>query len=260
LRIGVFQFSGSGDIDQNAKKISDTIKDAAAKNIRLLVFQECALCGYPPIETPDVHLIDYEKTVACLSGICDLAKQYKMYIAVGTVRTEGRQYNNSIQLIGENGSFAGCYDKRALWGWDTDNYSRGENPGIFIIDGIRVGFRICYEVRFPEYFRELYAADVPLCFVSFCDVGSEDDPQRYNVIKSHLITRAVENTMTVVSVNSISHYQTAPTAVFDCDGEVLLEAPKNEETLLVYDFSIPEITYFRQGRIVNSNRLTRKDK
>ncbi|WP_160317140.1 hypothetical protein [Oxobacter pfennigii] len=51
--------------------------------------------------------------------------------------------------------------------------------------------------------------------MSFCDVSNEDSMERYDMIKAHLITRAVENVMTVISVNSTSHYQTAPAAVID---------------------------------------------
>lgn len=258
MRIGVFQFHGSCDIEKNFRKISDTIIKASESNVRLLTFHECALCGYPPVET-DISLIDYAKIETFIQAVCELAKKYRMYIAVGTIRLEGSHRYNSIQLIDENGNITGCYDKRALWGWDTGNYSRGTNPGIFRIDGINVGFRICYDVRFPEYFRELFLANVPLCFVSFCDVSEQDDPERYDIIKAHLVTRAAENVISIVSVNSISDFQTAPTAIFDCNGKIVLEAPKNEESFLVYDYHIPDTTFGMKGRIENSNRILYKD-
>lgn len=46
------------------------------------------------------------------------------------------------------------YDKRALWGWDKDNFTPGEGGGIIEYGDIKIGIRICFEVRFPEYFRE----------------------------------------------------------------------------------------------------------
>jgi len=255
MRIGVYQFPGSCDVEKNCKAILKAAQQASKQGVRLLVFQECAVCGYPPDETPDIEAIDYTLLDRAMDRIAQAAGQYGMYLAVGTIRKEGEARYNSIRMIGPDGNVIGHYDKRALWGWDANNYKRGENQGIFIIDGIRVGFRICYDIRFPEYFRELFAAQAPLCFVSFCDVSAEDIPERYEMIKSHLITRAVENVMTVVSVNSISRYQTAPTAVFDPNGRVKAEAPRNEECLLVYDWHPPEITFGMRGRIENSNRL-----
>lgn len=59
------------------------------------------------------------------------------------------------------------YDKRVLWGWDNDNFTKGNSDGIFEMDGIVFGIRICFEIRFPEFFRELYKknTDVNVIFV-----------------------------------------------------------------------------------------------
>lgn len=252
MRIGVFQFASSADIQVNAALIYKAIRDASKANVRLLVFHECAACGYPPIEAPDIHSIDDTALNALYDRVCQFAREYNLYVALGTIRRGNGKRYNSIRVISPEGRSLGDYDKRALWGWDLDHFARGSYPGIFDIDGIRVGFRICFEVRFPEYFRELFQAKVALCFVSFSDVSEQDAPERYQIIRSHLLTRAVENVMTVVSVNSISNHQTAPTAVFDINGHAVLEAPRNVETLLVYDFKKPEIGFSAQGRIHNS--------
>jgi len=59
MRIAAFQFSASDDLRQNHAKITDAIAQAAEQNVRLLAFQECATCGYPPIERADVSDIDF---------------------------------------------------------------------------------------------------------------------------------------------------------------------------------------------------------
>ncbi len=254
MKIGVFQFRCSGDLDANYAAIERAIKQAATQHVRLLVFAECALCGYPPVET-DIQSVDYEGTERSLAKIRLLAKEAGLYVALGLIRMEnGRRYN-SLELIGPDGNTIGHYDKRALWGWDLDHFDKGGEPGIFHMDGLTVGFRICYEVRFPEYFRELFKAGTDICFVSFSDVSEQDSQLRYDIIKANLMTRAVENAMTVISVNSISKFQTAPTAVFGPEGEVKLETPKNEEFLLVFDYRIPEPTFSMKGRIRHSHEL-----
>lgn len=251
MRIGVYQFPGGGNVEKNAGIICRAIREASEKGVRLLVFQECALCGYPPVETESVAAIDFARVEALFQIIADCAKAVSMYVAVGSVRREGGACYNSLRLIGPSGETIGFYDKKALWGWDLEQFRRGSSPGVFMIDGIRVGFRICFDVRFPECFRELYERQASLCFVSFCDVSETDLPERYEIIKAHLRTRAVENVMTVVSVNSISGYQTAPTAVFDQNGGLILEAPKNEPGLLVYDYTVPEVSFGMRGRMEN---------
>jgi len=255
MRIGVFQFGASDDLGKNYARMTDAIEQAAREEVQLLVFQECAACGYPSVERTDVEGIDFGELWDYAEKIAALARRHDMYIAFGTIIKREECFFNSIQLIGPNGKILGAYDKRALWGWDTDmlsNFSRGRSQGIFSIDGCKVGFRICFEVRFPEYFRELYKEDVQLCFVSFCDVNEKGDPDRLALLKAHLQTRAVENIMTVVSVNSTSKFQTAPTAVINHNGVVVAEAPANEEHLLVYEYAAPKSDFGIEGRRVNN--------
>jgi len=206
MKIAVFQFAARSNISENYSAIQRAITEAHRQHVRLLVFQECALSGYPPVETEKIEEIDFPQMDSCITEVKRQAKQYDMYIALGLVRKSNLQYYNSILLINPAGEIAGIYDKRALWGWDSDNFAPGDSVGIYQIDEILVGFRVCYEVRFPEYFRELFAAGVSLCFVSFCDVSKQLDAERFETIKANLITRAAENVMTVVSVNSISAY------------------------------------------------------
>ena len=255
MKVGVFQFSSCRDIKKNFETIKSAVHLSAKENVRLVVFQECAACGYPPIETDCIDNINFDIIHDEIQHIASLAKKYNMYIAIGTIRKESDKYYNSIQMIDFQGNFLSAYDKRALWGWDIGNFEKGNNLGIYEIDNIKIGFRICFEIRFPEYFRELFVRDVALCFVSFCDVADEDSPERYNLIKSHIATRAVENVMTVISVNSTSKFQTAPTAVIDHNGKIVYESPKGQEYLLVYEYEPPKTTFGMEGRITHSKEL-----
>lgn len=252
MRIGVYQFSSTNKIDDNFKVIKKAIKLVAERGGKLIVFHECALCGYPPVEQK-IEEINKEKIEFYLSKIAALSKQYNIFAAVGTVRFDAEYRFNSIVVFDDHGKLMGYYDKKALWGWDTDHFVRGIKPGVFEIDNIKVGFRICFDVRFPELFRELYKQKVDICFVSFSDTSETPLPARYDIIKAHLITRAVENVMPIVSVNSITNFQTAPTAVFDCNGKIVKEAEINVEGLLLYDFIKPEISFGMKGRLVNTN-------
>lgn len=256
MKVGVFQFCAGSGVSANFEAIERAIRAASEGGVRMLVFQECAACGYPPIETPDAARIDHDAMDAGIESVRRLAKRHDMYIALGRIRREANLSFNSLQLIDPRGETLGYYDKRARWGWDLDNFEKGESPGIFEIDGIRIGLRICYEIRFPEYFRELFRADVELCFVSFCDVAESDVRERRDIISAHLRTRAAENIMTVVSVNSISQHQAAPTAVFDVNGCVVAEAPADVEYLLIYDHRAPALDFSARGRMHNALELT----
>lgn len=83
---------------------------------------------------------------------------------------------------------------------------------------------------------------------NFATSNSYDDIDRYELIKSHIRTRAVENVTHTLSVNTICSYQTAPTALYDKSGNVLNELIRNEENLLVYDLKIKKSLFGEQGR------------
>ena len=137
MRIGAFQFAASDNLGENHKIITGAIEQAASAGVRLLVFQECATCGYPPIERPNAKGIDFEALQNNIKKIAALANKYNMYIAVGTITQRDMSLFNSIQLINPQGETMGVYDKRALWGWDTailSDFSRGSKRGVFSID------------------------------------------------------------------------------------------------------------------------------
>lgn len=255
LKVGAFQFSVSDQIETNLKALIRGIEEASRQNVRLLLTQECALCGYPPVEIPSLDAIDGKGQLEALNIIQSIASEKNMYIALGFTSLHERGAFNSVALIAPGQGMIHTYHKRALWGWDLDNFLPGNEAGVVVIDGIKVGIRICFEVRFPEYFRELYRQGTELCLVSLTDIGKEEHKEKLSVIRSHLVSRAVENTMYILSANSISQYQLAPTALINPDGIVIKEAPLNQEALITAEIEISPPHFGRKGRRFYSDQL-----
>jgi predicted amidohydrolase len=92
--------------------------------------------------------------------------------------------------------------------------------------------------------------------VAFADVGKEEQKGKIDIIRSQLVSRATENVIYVLSANSTSQYQLAPTCAIDPDGDVIAVAPLNEEYLLTADIEITEPGFGRKGRLVYSRALT----
>lgn len=256
LKIGTLQFAACENIAKNLAAIRRGMENAADEKVRLLLTPECALCGYPPVEVPSVQAIDQKSLAEGYQEIVELARKLQIYVALGTVTFQGADAYNSIQMIDPRGKDLKPYHKRALWGWDKNNFQPGNETGIYNIDGITVGVRICFEVRFPEYFRELFLEQVDLALVSFADGGQEDQKGRFNTIQSHLISRAAENVMYVASANSTSQKQLAPTCIIDPDGNVIAIAPMNEDHLLTAEIEIAEPGFGRRGRLEYARSLT----
>lgn len=257
MRIGAYQFAVVLNITDNFHAVCRGIEAAAKQNIRLLVFPECALTGYPPRDIKSAVDVNFEELNVAYQEIKKMSEKYDMYILVGTITKEQNKYYNSARLISPDKTTED-YHKRALWGWDKDNFTIGNKEGIFEIDGIKIGVRICFEVRFPEYFRELYRENTALNIILFYDVADSDDSERYALIKSHIRTRAVENVTYTMSVNSIRPYQTAPTGIFDKTGRTIDELERNKENLLIYNFENIADDFGEKGRRLISDVLTEK--
>lgn len=65
-----------------------------------------------------------------------LADEKEISFIVGTIYMDEKIYNRAILFQ----PYKNCqfYDKRALWGWDRDNFTEGQNEGIFEIGGITI--------------------------------------------------------------------------------------------------------------------------
>ena len=254
MRLAAYQFGVTGDIKHNMETIGKAVELAAEKKAELIVFPECAVTGYPSRDIDKAENIDNAAVENALKALQGLSDKFGISIIVGTVVFEEKYYNRAYLFT--PGQKASWYGKRALYGWDAENFDPENEMGIFQIGGLNIGVRICFEVRFPEYFRELYRAHTDLDIVLFYDVTDTDDTERYNLIKSHLLTRAVENVTPFLSVNATSPFQSAPTCFINASGKVLAECGRNQEDLLIYDFEKTEPNFGEKGRILYSDMLT----
>lgn len=48
MKLGAYQFSVTKSIEHNLESVKKAIIKASHENVKLLVFPECALTGYPP--------------------------------------------------------------------------------------------------------------------------------------------------------------------------------------------------------------------
>lgn len=257
MRLAAYQFGVCGELDYNLEIIKKAVKQAAENKVELIIFPECALTGYPPRDIAGSDRINANAVTEAIQKLQKLADELDIHIIVGTIDYADSKYYNRAYMLSPNRDKL-WYDKRALYGWDADNFAPGDKNGIYEIDGIKIGVRICFEVRFPEYFRELYRENTDLDIVLFYDVADKEDESRYQMIRGHLITRAVENVTPVFSVNAIYPKQTAPTCIINASGAVCKELEENMDGMLIYDFEKQELNFGELGRKRYSDQLLKE--
>ena len=99
--------------------------------------------------------IENSKAVEMLKNI---AKNYSVNIIGGSfIRKDNEKLYNSCPIINRQGEVAGLYDKNHLFSYYGDNeggiITRGSNPVIVELDGVKIGITICFDIRFPEIYR-----------------------------------------------------------------------------------------------------------
>lgn len=138
-----------GDFDKNVAQISTAYERACSLGVRLVLFPELCVTGYPPHDLMDRPEI-FERTEAALSKVAALTKGKKTALIVGHVARNsshtGRAARNTATLF-EDGKAVFSQSKTLLPTYDVFDEARyfepSEKSEVFTLDGKKIGLAIC---------------------------------------------------------------------------------------------------------------------
>ncbi|KAL7621869.1 hypothetical protein AAE478_007369 [Parahypoxylon ruwenzoriense] len=196
---------------ENFDKATSYIKNAAREGCHLVVLPEYHLTSWVPDE-PNFRESCAE-SATYLKRYQELAKELKICIVPGTIiELEGESLHNIAYFISSEGEVLGRYQKKNLWHPERQHLvsSAGQPHTAFDTPLGRVGLLVCWDLAFPEAFRELvsHGAEI-ICVPSFWSLKDVSD-EGYGLnpdgealfLNSTVISRAFENTCAVVFVNA----------------------------------------------------------
>jgi predicted amidohydrolase len=241
-----------------------TIKDAAARDARVVVFGELFLTGARTdqwltkwaVRTDDPN----DPTLTALSVEC---ARHDVTVIVGTSTVDDADVcHNSVVLIGPDGRRR-LYHKRHLAhirlpdGYEAEEsrfYRPGDLDPVFDMGWGTIGLQICYEVTFPEVARcaMLAGADIVLnCTASLS--GTED------VWSAMARARAFENGVFFLVCSVVGDQGTdtyfGGSAAYDPHGVRIAQAAPHRTELLIVDIGIGTSRRTRQEmNIVDARR------
>ena len=139
------------------------------------------------------------KTDPLIKEIKKIAKKFKKWILIGSLSIkDGKKFRNRSIMIGPNGKIVKYYDKISMFNVkltnkETHKESKTFKPGSKLVSVNlpwgRLGLTICFDLRFPEIYRNL--SKKKLNFISVPSAFTKITGQRHWI--TLLKARAIEN-------------------------------------------------------------------
>ena len=245
LKVATCQFGVSAEIEANAAKIRDLMQQAADENADIVHFSECALSGYAGVDFSSFDGYDWDLLKDKTLEIIDLAGQLKIWAALGSSHrlTEPHKPHNCLYLISPDGKLMDRYDKRFGTQLDLDNYTPGDRFVVFDINGVRCSLLICFDLRFPELYRELYKRGVKCIFQSFYNARQQGPSIHSEIMRQTMQANAADNGFWISMTNSCGWFCPYPSCFIQPDGRIIKELSEHTEGLMVNTVDLSENFY-----------------
>jgi predicted amidohydrolase len=258
IRVASCQFPVSADIRENYHWIEKQIIEAKLKKADVVHFSECALSGYAGSDMKSLDNYNWDELHAYTDSVINLAGKLKIWVVLGSMhRLSGNHKpHNSLYVITPEGKIADRYDKRFCTGGDLEYFSPGDHFVTFSLNGVTCGLLICYDVRFPELYREYRKLNADLIFQSFYNAKEQKGNIHPLIMPLTAQARAATNYFYMSLTNS-----SAPESWQSCfitpDGLVQNKLPLNEPGVLISDVNIHE-KYYDASRSFRSDAINGK--
>ncbi len=189
------------------------------------------------------------RTPALLRTLMDYSRETRIAVA-GTLweAADDVFYNTMYMVDPTQGAPTVVHRKQHLFpSTQEEQYFQAgpQPPQVYELGGVRLGFAICFEIRFPELFRIQNAGGVD-CFV----VSSQWPLKRLIHIMPLLRARAIENQCFVLSCNACG-----PTPLGDMAGHSRLISPWGAELFACVDEEDVRGALFERSMLERARRL-----
>ncbi len=232
-----------GQPDANLEQAIGFIKQASAKRSDLILFPELWSSGYD-LKHASRYTPVNNSILEVLTG---LAISEKIAIGGSLLEEVDGQFYNTFYLIDKNGQVLNKYRKIHLFRLMNEErwLIAGNQPQMANFSWGMAGMAICYDLRFPELFRQYALGNARL----IC-LPSEWPSKRINHWKILLQARAIENQMFVAAVNCVGNTGNelfgGASAIVSPWGELLAEGDSQSEALLTAEVDLDEVERVRQ--------------
>ncbi len=254
INVATCQFPVSGDISENSMWIQKQMKEAKQENADIVHFSEVALSGYAGVDRESMENYDWELHQKEIESILRVADQLDIWVILGSAhRLSGENKpHNSLYVINADGQVIDRYDKRFCTSGDLKHYSPGDHFVTFELNGVKCGLLICYDLRFPELYRQYSLMNVQLLFQSFHNARQKEGSIHPKIMPPTMQTRAATNYM-FVSMNNSSAPRSWQSRFITPNGLIQNELALDKPGVMVNRVDTTKKYYDASGRYRNDS-------
>lgn len=243
MNIGLIQYSPSWENKKGSKESVNRLLTKINSASSLLIFPELTLTGFTMRSKRFAESIDGDT----FAYFASLAKEYNTNILAGFIEQDGNRYFNTVIHLNRKGELVSRYRKVHPFSYTGENrhYHSGEKPVVTIIDGMKFGLSVCYDLRFPELYR-YYARERVSVIINIANWPEQRIEHWYALLKA----RAIENQAYVIGTNRIGKDKANAypgwSSVFHPSGKELICLP-NKECIHIISISADEVNEIRKN-------------
>ncbi len=175
LRVALVQLRTPASQAAALAQAEPLIREAAAAGAEFILTPE----GTNILQRDKVQLMPVLKTVdedPCVQGLAALAEELGVWLLIGSALvadTDGQAVNRAL-LVDPRGRIVASYDKMHMFDVDlptgekareSETYRPGTRAVVADLPMARLGFSICYDMRFPYLYRALAKAGAQIMTV-----------------------------------------------------------------------------------------------
>lgn len=229
----------------NFEKVRGLIAQAKPPRDSLVVLPEMFATGF----SMNVDTIAELGEGPTQQFLANTAKAFGVFLIAGAARRghDGRARNQAL-AFSPAGELIGTYTKMHPFtpGGETDHYTAGEQPTAFRWIDCQVSPFVCYDLRFPESFREVAATYQPELFTV---IANWPEKRIHHWVRL-LQARAIENQAYVVGVNRVGsdpfYAYPGRSLIIDPQGEIITDAGDREGVIRA-ELDLATLRKYREG-------------
>ena len=235
LKVATCQFAVGASIKRNAQIIHEFLHKAHRAKADIVHFSECALSGYVGTDFPSFNGYNWPLLKEETEKIMELAGELGLWVVLGSTHrlTEPNKPHNSLYLISHKGKIVDRYDKRFCTPGDLRRLTPGKRFVYITINGVKFSLLICFDLRFPEIYRQLYKQKVNCILQSFYNARQKGPSVHTHIMRQTIQCRAATNHFWVSMANSSGYYSPYPSCFIQPDGKIVRQLKANQPGLMV---------------------------